>query len=319
MKIFSIIMALLMTLTSFTGCSEDLPTSSNRNIAEYDFEDLKFVGCCRDFSEEKTQYYKGGITGETARELYEIITEQCSQKKLTGGNYTGFESLVVTAPSGQTYTCYFTYDHEEYSTTPNDAEVDPGMPTVDLVGERFVIISNNSQAYEVTNPEISHRFYKLIGDYLKANYSPTDKMSNTGDILFVKRYTNYAWTPINEGIFMDSLGNWYAFDFEGKLFNSDKDFVDALYEHYSSSEPVYKSKTEPERIEEIRRLIDEIDPSSEVTEKHVGYDMGQKSLYVLSSDYELIQLHSTGDFIRTLEDENAKKLRSIYDMLYVFA
>ena len=67
-----------------------------------------------------------------------------------------------------------------------------------------------------------------------------------------------------------------------------------------------------ERGVEILRLIDGIDPQAELQEKSRGADMGQRSLYALSGE-SLIRSH--GDWERNLDDNSAKDLCVVFDMM----
>lgn len=311
MKLIALLLAALFLLT---GCSEmPLNISTQKSLAEYSFEELTFIGGCREFSDSgETFYYKGEITGNTARQLYEIVTAQMSQQIITGGNYTGFESLTIKTQDGGEFRCYYTFDNTEYSTSPSADEIDPGMPVENFVGTCFMVVGSSSRKYEIIDNETENHFNTLISEYLKAKYKPVSKLADNGRIILIRRRTNYAWGRVDNGVFMDDYGNWYSYDFSEKQYD---DYLEALYESYENSEPFYKTTFDENDIASITQLIDEINPKAEIIEKHISYDAGQDSLYAVNSDYRLIQLCSKGDFNKTLDDSNAKRIVSMYNSI----
>lgn len=310
MKVFAIILALIMLAA---GCSAPL---SRRTVCDYKVGQLTFRGIASDHSQDTTRYYKGQIEGEAAQELYELIKEQYAKPELSGGNYEpSCPQLTVTAPDGIEFSCGYTYDRIEYSSTDPYDEIDPGMPVECIVGECFVISGASSRKFQITSAEARERFDSLVSEYLRENGECSPKRAENGNILLIQRITNYAWEKEDNGSFLDDLGNLYLFDFSDRSFASDEEFLTALNEIYISHEPMsHVAAWKNERGVEILRLIDGIDPQAELQEKSRGADMGQRSLYALSGE-RLILLRSHGDWERNLDDDSAKDLCVVFDMM----
>ncbi len=79
--------------------------------------------------------------------------------------------------------------------------------------------------------------------------------------------------------------------------------------------PIYKTTFDENEFAGITLLIDDINPKAEIIEKHTSYDAGQDSIYAVNTDYSLIQLCSKGDFNKTLDGSNAKKIVSMYNSI----
>ena len=310
MKVFAILLALIMLAA---GCSAPL---SRRTVCDYKVGQLTFRGIASDHSQDTTRYYKGQIDGEAAQELYVLIKEQYAQPELSGGNYEpSCPQLTVTAPDGMEFSCGYTYDRIEYSSTDPYDEIDPGMPVECIVGECFVISGASSRKFQITSAEARERFDSLVSEYLRENGECSPKRAENGNILLIQRITNYAWEKEDNGSFLDDLGNLYLFDFSDRSFASDEEFLTVLNELYISHEPMaHVAAWKNERGVEILRLIDGIDPQAELQEKSRGADMGQRSLYALSGE-SLILLRSHGDWERNLDDNSAKDLCVVFDMM----
>lgn len=213
------------------------------------------------------------------------------------------------------FSCGYTYDRIEYSSTDPYDEIDPGMPVECIVGECFVISGASSRKFQITSAEARERFDSLVSEYLRENGECSPKRAENGNILLIQRITNYAWEKEDNGSFLDDLGNLYLFDFSDRSFASDEEFLTVLNELYISHEPMaHVAAWKNERGVEILRLIDGIDPQAELQEKSRGADMGQRSLYALSGE-SLILLRSHGDWERNLDDNSAKDLCVVFDMM----
>lgn len=191
MKLIALLLSAIFLLT---GCSKIPLNNSTKSLADYNFEELTFTGAYREFSDSgDTIYYKGEITGDTARQLYEIVIAQMSQPTITGGNYTGFDCLTIKTKDGGEFRCYYTFDNTEYSTTPSADEIDHGMPVENFLGTCFIVVGNSSQKYKIIDNETENHFNTLISEYLKAKYKPASKLADNGRIILIRRRTNYAW------------------------------------------------------------------------------------------------------------------------------
>ncbi|MDY4587460.1 MAG: hypothetical protein SPD47_03320 [Oscillospiraceae bacterium] len=299
-------------LLLISGCT---PTSkaSRSTVCEYGVEELTLTGYCTEYGNDGNDvlYYSGEITGDTAVELYGLITEQYSQAELHGGNYLKCEPyLTLTAPDGTEFTCCYTWDSEE------DIVDELGEPGTAFVGECFLVVGRNSRKFAPMSDDAGKRFSQLITDYLTENYTPSKKKAGTENIVFVERRTNYAWGKTDNVCFIDSCGNLYSFDLSDRTLGSEREFFEALTELYAENEPTLYDICDSERMREILTVdIPEINLSSEVTERSVGADMGQRTLYAVTGDGRLIMLRSEGDWIRTRNDPMAERLCAFYDMI----
>lgn len=99
MKLIALLLSALFLLTD---CSEmPLNISTRKSLADYNFEEMTFKRACRELSDSgETLYYKCEITGDTARELYEIVAAQMSQptiiRVLTGLQSQQGHSVALT-------------------------------------------------------------------------------------------------------------------------------------------------------------------------------------------------------------------------------
>lgn len=314
MRIFSIILLILEMMLNRGLYPSDFALS--RPVDDHSFEELTIIGCDRTYDNDKELNYTGEITGDTARRLYEIVCEQTDQPELTGGNYCmTMPYLIIKAPHGKVYTCYYTWDREEYSTD------EFGCPTVAYAGDCFVIEDADSARtkYQAIDTETMNEFYSLIHDYMEENYEPSQTLNekcSTSNIVFINRYTNYAWGKVDNGSFIDSKGDLYTFDFKDRYFQNDKAFYEALCEVYENSDPVTLWIADSDKMWNIlENEIPKINRNAEITERSNGCDMGQETLYAVSLDGEMIMLRSTGDWEKHLNDDTAKRLCRIYDAI----
>ncbi len=297
-------------------CSEPAKPPAQMTVSDYTVQELVISGCCmRSDAENNTlRYYSGEIKGETAERLYEIVCKQYEQPALTGGNYlTGTPYLVIKAPGGQEYICSYTWDREEYTVD------DYGQPGTMPAGTCFAITGTRSSKFQPTDNDTIKEFERLICDYLTENYEPSQerllkKSAGTDYIVLVSRYTNYAWGKDDRGGFIDCYGNWYIFDFSDRDIRSDEEFFDALWEVYCNSEPNMWEFADSDKMYDIlTEEIPQIDRSAEMIKKcSGGADMGQRTLYAVSIDGEIIELRSDGDWNNYLDDPAAKRIYEIY-------
>ncbi len=314
MQLWVIILLILEMVLDPGGGSEVF--SLKRSVDDYSLEELTIIGCSAayDSDGEKLCYTTGEIKRDTARRLYEIVCEQTSQPKMTGGNYSsGMPYLLIKAPHGKVFTCSYTWDREEYS---ND---ELGCPTVGYIGTCFVISGRSSQKYQSKGNDTVNEFESLIRDYLEKNYEPSETFNekcSTANIVLVNRYTNYAWVKTDIGEFIDSNGDRYTFDFSDRYFQNDEEFYEALCEVYENNDPVSLWVADNDKMWDIlEKDIPKINRNAKVTERSKGCDMGQTTLYTVSLEGEMIMLRSTGDWDKQLNDAAAKRICRIYDAI----
>lgn len=308
------IMAVIAAIWSLCSCAVKDP--AKMTVRDYKPEQLTFTGYSMTASSEENyiRYYKGEIKGETAERLYEIVCGQYDQPELSGGNYLpGTPYLTITAPNGQEYTCSYTWDREQYTVD------EYGQPGYEPAGTCFAVTGARSAKFQPTGNDTTNEFERLIRDYLTENYRPYkeslfNKSAGTDNIVFVSRYTNYAWGKVDKGYFIDVWGNMYLFDF------SDRDidrFFDALWEVYCNTDPVKLAVCDSDKLFDILlEKIPKIDRNAPLREESTGNcDMGQYTLYVVDTDGNLIKLRSEGDWNSRLDDPAAKRLCEFYDSI----
>lgn len=315
MQLWVIIMIILEMVMNPGGVSNVF--TLKRSVDDHSFEEVTITGCSAVYgSGDEWLYYTGEITGDAAQRLYEIVCEQTRQPELTGGNYiSGMPYLIIKAPHGQVYTCSYTWDREEYSIG------EFGEPIIGPVGDCFVVKDANSAdtKYQVIDADTRNEFCRLISDYLEKNCEPSEifyEKSSTSNIVFVNRYTNYAWGKVDNGSYIDSKGDLYDFDFSDRSFQNDKEFYEALREVYENSDPVSWGIADSGKMWDVlEKEIPKIDRNAEVTKRSKSYDMGQETLYAVSLDGEMIMLRSAGDWEKHLDDAAAKRICGIYDRI----
>ncbi len=316
MNFGAVIMAIITALWSICSCAVKDPV--DMTICDYKPEQLTFTGYTMTAGVEENyiRYYKGEITGETAERLYEIICGQYSQPELSGGNYLpGTPYLTITAPNGQEYTCSYTWDREQETVD------EYGEPGYEPAGTCFAVTGNRSQKFQPESSEVTAEFERLIRDYLTENYQPykeslLNKSAKTDHIVFVSRYTNYAWGKVDKGYFIDVWGNMYQFDFSDRD-NPNEEFFDALWEVYCDTDPIKLAVCDSDKLFDILLgEIPKIDRNASVIDKGMGgCDMGQYTLYVVDTDGNLIKLRSEGDWNSYLSDPAAERLCRFFDSI----
>lgn len=135
------------------------------------------------------------------------------------------------------------------------------------------------------------------------------------EIILIERYINYAWGYANEGVFIDSNGGVYSFDFSeinGANGETDEQFLDKLQMIRKYAEPF--ATLDKEMLSELYWYSNNINIKAEMPEKHTVCDAGETQIFICAPDtHELVLCRQKGDFTGTLKDTNAKKLLSLYD------
>lgn len=259
--------------------------------------------------------YEGEISGEALDGLWEIIQTAENGEPISGGNWmTAFPCLVVTGKNGENYTVSCTWDKTEYTTG------DFGEPQEEHTGRCMLIRGTRQGKYLIDN-EAEKEFDRLISETLHDCAVPTvfdyypNKAARSGNIVFAEVYSNWAWGFQCSASVVDDLGNVYSLDLGGHSEDIKNGcLMDALLEEYNSQNPFRYAAFSAEEMERVRtETAFDIDRTASVTEKHMCYDSGAKTLYVADSNGEMIMLRSRGDYDKTLEDKTAKQLAWLFD------
>lgn len=292
-------------------------------ISDCKLDNLSFYGYGFEVNvaENYERYYEGAITDkDVIAELWDIITKQELQPELTEGySFKGTPYVEITDRStGKVYTVSYTTSIIYGSCGGSCPDVEGHVCEIpDKYTSCMRISCGISTEYAATDS--AKRFNELVMSSLK-QYEPVrdavfNKSAKTDWIVFVNRYTNYAWSPTDKGYFIDCYGNKYTFDFGGKRLGNNEDFFNELWQVYCDTNPVEYGLYDENSLFDI--LIDDVYAIDENAEESKspsgGADMGQTSLYVVDVDGNLIRLRSHGDWNYCLEDDTAEKLCDFFD------
>ncbi len=137
------------------------------------------------------------------------------------------------------------------------------------------------------------------------------------EIMLVERSTNFAWGHHDHGLFADTEGKIYAFDFSRYPVYVPYDdnaltLVERLELIRENSEPV--AFFDQKDVKSFRELGEKLSAQDEFTEKEKSYDYGQSTLYFYQpKTQELLMVKSTGDVDYTPKNKNAKKIAQKYE------
>lgn len=141
------------------------------------------------------------------------------------------------------------------------------------------------------------------------------------EILLVERSTNFAWGHYDHGLFVDTEGRIYGFDFSRyptyvEYDENELTFVERLEIIRENSDPV--AFFDEKDIKSIMELGETLSAKDEFTEKEKMYDYGQCTLYFYQpKTQELLKVKSTGDVDYLPKNKNAVKISNKYES-YMF-
>lgn len=308
MKLF--ISAMLAAVLLFTGC---IPS---RKLSDRNKNALSVYGIALECGEDDAWLrYEGEITGETLDGLWELIAAAEATESVSGGNwFGGFPCLVITGKNGENYTVSCSWDKTEYSQDKY------GAPTEEFTGN-CMLIRGTRQGKYLIDAATATEFNRLISEALHETTVPTvyesypNKKARSGNIVFAQVYSNYAFGFQCTADVVDDLGNAYSLDLSlHKDEIIDGGLLGMIQREYDGTDPFRYAAFSAEEMERVRtETAFEIDRTAKVTEKHQSCDFGQKTLYVVDSNGEMIMLRSYGDWDKELQDGTAKKLARLFD------
>lgn len=157
-----------------------------------------------------------------------------------------------------------------------------------------------------------------VSGHQKIDVSSLDKSAPTERIVLVYNYINWAEGFQCYGSFIDNLGNLYEYDFSTYTYGADWNdelFKQSLWESYLHSEPVKYNIADSSELNNIlNNDFYNIDTNAEMTEECTGSaDVGQYSLYICGTNFEMIKLRSIGDWNEEMQDETAQKICEYFD------
>lgn len=160
----------------------------------------------------------------------------------------------------------------------------------------------------------------LISVYLNISYSKKawkDLEVPSDEILLIRHYMNFAGDFQHDGIFIDSEGGVYSFDFSEnsnnyKPFSSTVDFINTLHIIRASEEPI--ATLNDSLLKELYWYVSNININSEFTKTHRACDAGSDSIDIYDRGAQtLITCYETGDYDGKLQDKYAKKLCYLFN------
>lgn len=283
------------------------------------FEDCTFTGKSEIFDPETrtNTLYSGTLTEDAARKIWELLTEIENTEPIvfddndTVGPY-GSEVRIRNEHAGKTRTVYpdaILYDNP----------MEEGGACVMVLGD------NTYSSFDIGGGVYAHdRLIELINEGIAREENIVWQETNDPEpaptiskIALVYQYVNYAWGYQNNGMIVDLDGYVYKFDLSDIEPVAGEDFVKVLEYRYLNGklgDPAEKLE-DVDKIRQIPEIADEISYDAKIKEKHQAYDAGQRTLYALNSDHELIEIRSDGDYKRTNTDKNAKKIAKIWDSI----
>lgn len=144
---------------------------------------------------------------------------------------------------------------------------------------------------------------------LKENFP----LPQTAEIFLIDRYENHAWGYEDRGVFMDTTGAVYAFNFGMQYSHSTSD--EQMIEKFS----IIQENTEPvmiidhETLAELYASGSQINPDSEFHSKSVAYDAGAKTISFRNPDTgSRIVCTMDGDIEGELNDSHARNFAKLY-------
>ncbi len=127
-------------------------------------------------------------------------------------------------------------------------------------------------------------------------------------IVFISRYSNWAWGYQDNGSFVTYGGEVYSFDFgetDPGTGAVPDDFVKALEDIRDNSEP--KSTVDAAAVAECYSYAPQVNAEAEFPKVNMACDAGQRSVYFVR-DGEIIMISTNGDNDGELDDKAAKAM-----------
>lgn len=194
-------------------------------------------------------------------------------------------------------------------------------------GPEVMVINSN---YYGASTEDSGKFYSLIGEAIMKDENITSlgkvnevnnqliKEDRRSEIMLISQHTNWAWDYQNYGYFVTIYGDVYEFDFSNYdaqeyMFPNEKtDFLAYLEDIMKNGEI-----SRFEDVSDIQPLILKVNANSGWKNTSYACDMGQTTLYGVrpnadNTNMEVIKLYSYGDSIYVLNDQDSKKICTMW-------
>ncbi|MBR1864651.1 MAG: hypothetical protein IJ806_11260 [Ruminococcus sp.] len=131
---------------------------------------------------------------------------------------------------------------------------------------------------------------------------PAPVTADTGGIVLIYEYTNYAWGFVNNGYFIDSDGNVYGFDLPPAVSYTAKDvpLVEQLKMIKEFSEPALT--VDKDTVSKMAGYGAACDPEADFDMELTAFDAGEGRYFFVSPDGETILCGESGDYTYTPKD-----------------
>ena len=145
------------------------------------------------------------------------------------------------------------------------------------------------------------------------NDSESSSLPRTSEVFLIDRYVNYAFGYQDEGIFVDTGGAVYAFDFGRTILHSTSEEqmfakFDLIRDH---TEPIMTCDSD--MIVELYSLGSQIDPESEFASEPHAMDAGSSTISFRNPDTgKLTVCTEYGDQVGALDDDFAQRFAALY-------
>ena len=152
------------------------------------------------------------------------------------------------------------------------------------------------------------------GSDISSSLEESVTMPQTAEIFLIDRYVNHAWGYVDKGLFMDTSGAVYAFNFGMQIYHNTSD------EHMLEKFNIIRDNTEPvmkidnDTLIELYTLGAQIDPESKFNSKDVAMDAGSKTISFRDLDTgRMIVCIEDGDCRGILDDNCAMEFLKLYE------
>ena len=156
----------------------------------------------------------------------------------------------------------------------------------------------------------------LCGCGTSSNMEESFPLPQTAEIFLIDRHENHVWGSFDSGLFMDTSGAVYAFDFSMPLQGSHYTTDDQMFEKFNiirdNTDPVMT--IDPDTLSELYSLGSKINPDSKFDSKLVAMDdYGSHTISFRNPYTDRITVCAEyGDADGKLKDSNAKKFVKLY-------
>ena len=139
-----------------------------------------------------------------------------------------------------------------------------------------------------------------------------EPLPDDGRIFLINEYSNYAWGFQDNGVFLDTNGDVYRFEFGKNGGTGDMTFGEMLGLFKKNTSPI--CHLDEDTVAELYNIGKAVDPQAGMSEKGIMNDYGQRTLYFYDSENDRkVPCYSYGDIERISNDSNARLFREKWE------